>query len=223
MNSYLVKYSPNDSPCTGTWDSTFWQIANILTIDNFRPESSDHQPIVLVKALHTPSAIHGIFKVNDRFVRSTHSGYQSEVWKDSCVEWFVQPKTDKGYFNFEVNCGGSLHVSYVEDPARVDKKLRKSTPLPVEIGQKIKIFHSLPEIVEPEIAEPVEWIVEIAVPLSVLEQFVGPIGDLAGQRWRANFNKCADECSHPHWATWNPVSELNFHRPWEFGEMRFES
>ena len=146
----------------------------------------------------------------------------AEVWKDSCVEWFVQPKPDKGYFNFEVNCGGSLYASYVEDPRRIDKKLRKATHLPLETCLAIGIYHSMPATVEPEIAGPVEWFIELAIPVKTFEPFIGQVGPLAGQEWRTNFYKCGDETSHPHWAAWSPVSELNFHRPQEFGIIRFQ-
>jgi hypothetical protein len=163
------------------------------------------------------------FKVADCFVRCTRTEYQSDVWNDSCVEWFVQPKAGLGYFNFEVNCGGALHVSYVEDPARQPGgALKKSAPLPPELGSTVTIFHSLPRTVDPEIAEPVEWFVSIRVPFAVFEPFIGPVGDPEGQVWRANFNKCGDQTSHPHWATWNPVSALNFHRPGEFGAIGFK-
>ena len=155
-------------------------------------------------------------------MRSVRTGFQSEVWKDSCVEWFVQPKPDKGYFNFEMNAGGALRVSYVEDAARINGGIRKSTLLTADLCSVIAICHSLPKMVDPETADPVEWTIGISVPLPVLECHVGRIGDCSGQRWRANFNKCADETSHPHWATWNPVPEKNFHRPQDFGEIVFE-
>jgi hypothetical protein len=135
----------------------------------------------------------------------------------------VQPKPDKGYFNFEVNAGGALRVSYVEDAIRVNGGLRKSTPLTADLCDRVQICHSLPAVVDPEIADPVEWTIGICVPVSVLELFVGRIGDCSGQQWRANFNKCADGTSHPHWATWNPVPEKNFHRPQDFGEIIFGS
>ena len=36
------------------------------------------------------------------------------------------------------------------------------------------------------------------------------------------FFKCGDKTSHPHWASWNPVDELNFHLPRCFSEIIFE-
>jgi hypothetical protein len=80
---------------------------------------------------------------------------------------------------------------------------------------------SLPAVVDPEIDAPVDWELAFFVPTEVLEDYVGPIGPLAGQEWRANFYKCGDETSHPHWAAWSPVDELNFHLPRCFGTLRF--
>ena len=37
-----------------------------------------------------------------------------------------------------------------------------------------------------------------------------------------NFFKCADDSSHPHWASWAPIGEaLNFHQPQYFAPLRF--
>jgi len=42
--------------------------------------------------------------------------------------------------------------------------------------------------------------------------------------WRANFYKCADSTSHPHWLTWSPVDHPtpHFHLPAFFGTLEFE-
>ena len=81
-----------------------------------------------------------------------------------------------------------------------------------------------PRCVPVEIAEPVEWAVEYFVPNSVFERYVGSLGDPQKRAWRGNFFKCADESSHPHWASWSPIGqELNFHDPAYFAPMRFEA
>ena len=56
----------------------------------------------------------------------------------------------------------------------------------------------------------------------MLARYSGPLGTLAGRAWRANFYKCGDQTSHPHWAAWSPVDELNFHLPRCFGTIAFE-
>ena len=47
----------------------------------------------------------------------------------------------------------------------------------------------------------------------ILVQYCGGAPPVPGDRWRANFYKCGDETSHPHWASWSPVGRLDFHRP----------
>jgi hypothetical protein len=223
MKTCLVHRSPAPVKTPGNWDDPAWKNTEALSISNYLPQSSNHRPVTHVKLLHDGASILALFKVADRYVRGVRTEYQDDVWNDSCVEWFAQPKASLGYFNFEINCIGTLHVHYVEDPARAaGGKLKKSTPVPAETGRLVEIFHSIPSVTDPEIAEPLEWAIEIKVPLMFFEPFIGPIGPLSGQKWRANFNKCADQTSHPTWATWNPVTELNFHKPDEFGEIVFE-
>jgi hypothetical protein len=56
----------------------------------------------------------------------------------------------------------------------------------------------------------------------VLAPYCGPLALADGQRWRANCFKCADQSSHPHWASWAPIGEvLNFHQPASFGVFEF--
>jgi hypothetical protein len=76
-------------------------------------------------------------------------------------------------------------------------------------------------VVEPEVEGPLTWQLAFFVPVALLERYVGPIGPLAGQEWRANLYKCGDGTSHPHWASWSPVDALNFHLPHCFGTLRF--
>jgi hypothetical protein len=223
MNTYLVHRSPAAGKTSGNWDGPVWKNADVLSISNYLPQSSSHRPVTHVKLLHDATSVRLIYKVSDRYVHCTRTEYQSDVWNDSCVEWFAQPKAGRGYFNFEINCIGTLHVHYVEDPTRAaGGKLKKSTPVPYETGTLVEVYHSIPSAIDPEIAEPLEWTIEMKVPLTFFEPFIGPVGPLSGKTWRANFNKCADQTSHPTWATWSPVSELNFHRPDEFGTIVFE-
>ena len=79
----------------------------------------------------------------------------------------------------------------------------------------------MPPVVEPEIQVPTIWVIEYAIPLDLFSRYAGPLGDLAGQAWRANFYKCGDRTSHPHWAAWSPVDRLDFHMPECFGVLVF--
>jgi hypothetical protein len=219
---YQVRPAHPLPPLTAGWDDPLWARAETAGVTHFRPESSAHRPQVRVRLLHGADGLRGIFRVDDQYVRSIRTGFQSEVYKDSCVEFFMQPRPDRGYFNLEMNAGGSHLSYYVEDPARLaGGGLKKFTALTAEEGGRIQVRSSLPAAVDPEVREPLSWQLNFFVPLAVLEKYVGPLASLTGQTWRGNFYKCAEDVSHPHWASWAPVDELNFHLPRCFGRIQF--
>jgi len=193
-----------------------------IEINDFHPASSSHRPRACAKMSYDERNLFVWFHIEDRYVLSTRMNYQDPVYRDSCVEFFIQPRAGSGYFNFEINCGGTLSVAYIEDPTRDGNVFAKSTPVAAELGRRVRIRHSAPAIVHPEISEPFDWQIDCRVPLSVLEAYVGPLGPLEGQTWHANFFKCAEDNSHPHWASWSPIGDaLNFHQPQCFAPLRF--
>lgn len=220
---YAVRATAQPPNIDGPFDAGAWKAADALRIDHFHAKSSDHRPEVRAKLLHDDRTLYVRFEVRDRFVVCVHTEYQGPVCRDSCVECFLQPKRDKGYFNFEVNCGGHLLLSYVEDPTRTADGFKKFTQVPWDEAKAIRISHSLSGRVFPEIKEETVWRISYAIPFTLFEKYVGPLGNIAGQKWRANLYKCADDSSHPHWATWAPIGEeLNFHLPQFFGVLRME-
>jgi hypothetical protein len=210
------------SPFEESWDSPGWQAAEEARIDHFHAASSTHRPLVRAKLMYDAANLYLRFRVEDRYVVAKHTEFQDPVWRDSCVEFFAQPRESGGYFNFEINCGGAWLSYYIEDPTRTADGFAKFTRLSGEHGRQIRISHSLPSLVVPEREEPVEWHIGCMIPLEVLEAYTGSLGPLAGQTWRGNFFKCADDSSHPHWASWAPIGEeLNFHQPKYFAPLRF--
>jgi hypothetical protein len=203
------------------WDDAAWQHASTLEVAHFRPEGSAHRPRTRARLLHDADGLHGVFIVEDRYVRSLHTRFQDPVYEDSCVEMFLEPRTDRGHLNFEFNCGGALLASHVTDPRRVPGGFAAYRRLTDQDGRQVQVRASLPPVVDPEIGHPVTWQLAFFVPTRLLENYVGPLGPLGGQVWRANFYKCGDRTSHPHWAAWSPVDELNFHLPRCFGTLRF--
>jgi len=203
------------------WTNPAWASAETLSVQHFRPESGEHRPQTSARLLYDNGGIHGIFCVQDRYVRCVRTQYQQEVWKDSCVEFFARPRLDRGYFNFEFNCGGAFLCSYITNPERTPGGFKEFTRVPAPIGQTIQAKSSLPQQIDPEIPTPILWTLQFLVPFTLFEHYLGPLGTIPGQVWHGNFFKCADETSHPHWASWSPLDELNFHRPTCFGTLRF--
>jgi hypothetical protein len=219
--TYKILFTCQIPEMQGLWDGAFWRQAQSLTVGCFRPEGSDHRPRTFCKLFYNEQNIFGIFRVEDQYVRCIHTRFQSDVWKDSCVEFFVQPKNGEGYFNFEFNCGGALLASYVTNSERVEGRLKQSAPLMSNDDRQIRRFASLPSVVEPEMVQPLVWTLEFSISIAVLEKYTGLLGTIKGQIWRANFYKCGNETSHPHWASWAPLSTRNFHDPASFGQIEF--
>ena len=153
--------------------------------------------------------------MKDRYVQALSEGDQQQVCLDSCVEFYVRPASSPRYFNFEFNCGGRMLLYEIED-----LNTRKYTRLPVEELAEIDRFHTLPEIVNPERIEPTVWRLGFRIPIDFFVRHVNADRRLAGQEWSANFFKCADKTSHPHWLAWRSVPD--FHVPDGFGKLIFE-
>jgi hypothetical protein len=220
--NYTVRKANAAPLLSAEWSDPVWEQADTLEIQHFRPESSDHHPRTSARLLYDALGIHGMFRVEDRYVRCLRTQYQDPVWKDSCVEFFAQPMPERGYFNFEFNCGGAFLCYYISNPERTTEGFKEFVKVPAAIGQTIQTRTSLPPRVEPELKEPVVWTLGFFIPFALFEYYLGPLGKLAGQVWRGNFFKCAEDNSHPHWASWSPVDEFNFHRPNCFGTVKFD-
>ena len=117
-----------------------------------------------------------------------------------------------------MNCGGTTLFCFQRAPRK------DVVEIPESEHAKITIAHSLPKIVDPEIATPVAWTVEYRLPIEILQKHCAMTPPAPGVVWRANFYKCGDQTLHPHWLTWSPVAfpKPQFHLPEFFGELVFE-
>lgn len=223
--TYTIQPATETPALAGKWTGPVWKSVPVLDVAHFYDAggaASDHRPKTEAKVLYDEKGLYIHFRVEDQYVRSIETDYHGKVWEDACVEFFVEPVAGRGYFNFEINCGGTMLLSYKENPDWKGETLKKSGGVPWALAKQVKIFHTMPETVEPEIAEPVTWQVEYFIPFTIFEAYLGNLGDVAGQTWRANFYKCAENNSHPHWASWSLITkELNFHQPEFFSEIVF--
>lgn len=220
--AYTIQYTHETPELRGYWDGPVWRPVKTVEMDHFHSKSSDHRPRAKAKILYDRAGLYLIYRVEDRYVRSIHTKFNELVALYTCVEFFVKPREDKGFFNFEFNCGGTLLCFYTYE-WQEDGGPNKYHRLTDEQCRMVKVYHSMPDVVDPEIEEPRDWILEFFIPFSLLEQFIGPLDNAAGQTWQGNFYKCshADD-AHPHWAAWAPVEILNFHQPRCFGLLKFE-
>ena len=208
---------------SAVWEDAGWGRAEALSIASYHPRSTAHRPRVEARLLHDGRTIAGMFRVHDRNVLARATAYQAPTHEDSCVEFFAMPRAGVGYFNFEWNAIGTLLLWYIDGPRRADGTFESYIPVPQETARAIAVNASLAQPILEERSGPLLWTVSFRIPLVLFETFVGPLGDLGGQTWQANFYKCADATSQPHWGAWSDIGErLDFHQPARFGEIVFE-
>jgi hypothetical protein len=135
------------------------------------------------------------------------------IWEDSCVEFFVSPADDSLYYNFEFNGIGTCLLgagASRDDRNRADPRIiagirRKSSAGTLPVAEIIGKF---------------TWTLTIAIPFYIF--FHHKIEVLKGKSIKANFYKCGDKLSKPHYVTWSPVRtpRPDFHRPEFFGIIK---
>lgn len=138
-----------------------------------------------------------------------------DVYKDSCVEFFISPDQNDIYYNFEFNCIGIPHVGY----GKVGTKKALIDP---EILKSITIRSSLGNQPFDEKKGGHQWEMMIIIPKKCFAFDKDML--FKGLKANANFYKCGDDTSVPHFVTWNPVgTEVpDYHQPKYFGEILFK-
>lgn len=221
-NDYTVHRARIAPTLDADWDAAEWSTAQIAPINHFFARSSHHRPKTEAKVLYDSDFLYVHFRVRDQFVRCIATEDHGKVFQDSCAEFFVQPSEDpvRGYFNFEMNCGGTMLLYHITDASKTPEgRLAAFTRVSSDWMSRIERFHTMPKVVEPEITEPVEWRVAYRVPMALFDHYCGPVQRSPGTGWRGNFFKCADATSHPHWGMWSLVESRSFHEPEWFGTL----
>ena len=155
------------------------------------------------------------YRVWEQTVRAHYAQDNGDVWTDSCVEFFCIPDAADGiYYNLECNCVGTLLLGSGQQKAG---RVRAPQQILDTIGRWSSLGRTGFE--ERPATEP--WEVALVVPLQAF--FQHRLTTLRGAHVRANFYKCGDALSQPHFLSWAPISlpKPNFHCPEFFGELEF--
>lgn len=176
---------------------------------------NEKYPDVTFKIAHDGNEIFLQFKVKEDEVRAVAQGNHSKVWQDSCVEFFVSFDDSGYYYNLEQSCIGQALFGY-----------RKERPNPTyasdEVMAAIKRLPSLGgynfELKQGDF----EWTILSVIPSSSF--WNNNIKTLDGLKAKANFYKCGDNLTNPHYLSWAPVNveQPDFHRVDFFREITFE-
>ena len=154
------------------------------------------------------------YYITENYFKAEKTASNEMVCEDSCVEFFVSPEDDGIYYNMEFNAIGTCLLGV--GTGRADSKRVRP-----EIISKIRRLTTAGTDPFKEKAGEYEWMIIIAIPFGVF--FHHEIKDLKGKIFRANFYKCGDKLTVPHYVTWNPVGtqEPDYHQPEHFGLLKF--
>lgn len=187
-------------------------VSNSVQVINWK--DYNYLPGVNFRIGHIEKEIWLKYYVAEKHLRAKETLTNGDVYKDSCVEFFVSVDGEK-YYNFEFNCIGTTHLAH--GPGRGNRKFVNP-----EIIEKIEIESSLGTTPFNDRSGNFEWEMMIRIPLECFT--FDKIKSLNGLKATANFYKCGDETAVPHYVTWNPVGTENpdYHRPEFFGKLLFE-
>ena len=175
-------------------------------------EEFQYKPQVTFKILHTNNSILLKYYIKEDSVRAEFTENNQSVCKDSCVEFFIS-LTEGFYYNFEFNCIGTCLLNY--------GTAIKRSPISDDAINSITRLSSLGNQPFEERIGDTEWSITVLIPLQAFEK--DEIADFSGLKGTANFYKCGDWLSKPHYVTWNrnDFATPSFHRPEYFGKIEF--
>lgn len=170
-----------------------------------------YRPDVAFSVAHSRTHLAVLYHVRGLDLRAAALEDNGPVWEDSCCEMFIADPSDGTYYNFEMNCIGTLL-------AAKRKSREDAVHFTEEALSRIKRFSTLKRPVD--LAGRIfGWSIGLCVPFSL----IGIDPDSLPASIRANFYKCADKSAHPHFLSWSPIEvpAPDFHRPEFFGELVF--
>lgn len=190
--------------------------AKLHFIDVVNWDAFPYRPKVSFRIAHANNQIWLKYYVTENSILAQVDNVNGGVAGDSCVEFFFDPKVDGNYYNFEFSCIGTPHLAY--GPGRSERKFVDE----VMIKEQIMVASSLGNKPFEERTGGHSWEMTIIIPASIMTSDEGL--HLKGLKTRANFYKCGDNTSEPHYLSWNDVgtTKPDFHRPEYFGTLNFE-
>lgn len=179
------------------------------------PTQFPYKPDCRFKIARSLDSLFIHFKVTEKNIKAIYKTDHEPVWEDSCVEFFCRLPEQKNYFNFEFNCIGTCLATNREG------RSENIIPFTKEQLNCIKRYASLGNTPFDEKEGIFEWKLTIEIPLFLIGAIPGKIPD----KLNANFYKCGDGTSTPHYLSWSLISTEtpDFHRPEYFGDINFIS
>lgn len=201
----------------GTFESDCLDDLSVL-LDNHESHQIDTQlwanntyvPKVNFTVAYTADSILLKYNVIENELIAYYREINDPVYKDSCVEFFIKFDDDNvNYYNLEFNCMGTALVGY-------GSSQHERVTIPKATVSKIKSRSHIKTL-----AGDIHWQLSLIIPFKVF--IYHSLTSLKNKACSANFYKCGDKMSYPHFLSWNNIDHPspNFHLPEFMGKINF--
>lgn len=189
-----------------------WSVIPKTNIEIYKWTDNDYRPKVNAALCYDKDAIYVKFWAYESEIRCIHKEHNSNVFEDSCVEFFLRPNSDPNYINIETNALGKQLVGFGQK--RADRK---------RIIVSDETMHTVPSVLDASLYNEEMWTMEYQVSFAFLKEQYGDV-NIVDDGLRANLFKCGDFTKYVHFGMWNEIEsdEDDFHKPEWFGSMIFE-
>ena len=185
MKTYPVPYAPAGSP---------FAHAVPMVISDYHPlGTAGYAPVVKAMLAWDKQGLHVRMTAYESAVRATRTADNSDVWRDSCMEFFfnLAPDKTKNYVNIEINALGAMLLGWGDNKTCRFQDFDKSA---YQLQPSLRLSDPVPC-----------WQLDYVIPFVDMERFFGSIKPGAGMTFLGNFYKCGDETGAPHFGSLTPT------------------
>jgi hypothetical protein len=191
-----------------------WLEVSAAAASNY-PWGNEYTLRTEIRMYYTNTDFHVRFQAYEREIKAEYLRVNDPVYKDSCVEFFVNPNpgADERYMNFEMNPLGVMLVGLGtgrNDRIRLTpEEVSRLTVRPSLDQEGVRRYRGD------------SWTNELVIPFDFFHDYYGEIPFRRGWEMKGNFYKCGDDTRVPHYGCWNGIEadHPDFHRPEYFGRI----
>lgn len=197
MKTYEAVYMPQDNICWEQVTKEELACAPWAPVDHIR---------AWFQLCWNENGLHVRMQAREKDILHRFTGQLDPICNDSCLEFFFSAEADGRYINAEINPNGAINLCLRYDRYRHIRLVRNDLQ---------KLLQVQPFFTEDG------WGVEYCFPVNFLQIFYPELSLTAGKALRANFYKCGEDTTIPHYLAWNNIETAtpDFHQPAFFGKV----
>jgi len=208
MKVYRCRKIENPFEIDGNIKKEAWNRADELKLVDVVTGDAPRQE-TCAKILYDDQYLYLAFSSQNQSVCGSLSNYNDLIYQEDVVELFISMNDNlREYVEIEINPINTILHYLVKN----------------DLKGYVQTFGRVNETIDSVVIldeQRARWDVEMRIPMS--EIFFGDSQELSGTVGRMNLYRIdRDHQEEDEFSSWNPVGELNYHKPKSFGIIRFE-